>query len=450
MNDQAYVPHLPVFKAIQKAIGYKAPFLENTAFICTQHELATTINLFETLIDLGAIPENIYLMGKYYSSCEAVVKKLIELGIKRQPHSIPSKVGDFANTFKTDLKKMWEKFSADSIHSFIKRIIILDDGGRCLSTAPSFLHSKYPIIGIEQTTGGLNNPEIVNLPFGLIEVASSAAKLWLESPLIANAAITEPLNKILQSNNKDNVIYGVIGTGYIGMAIIKKLLSLGYEVIGYDKNQTRACEFNRFKWGKNVEDVINKATYIFGCTGFDITDSMDFDSIINEDKVFISCASEDREFLTLLKLTQAQSPEKYKLHELKSVFYQTKKGFTIEILRSGFPITFNGHPQPAPAVDIQLTQGLLLCALLQANFMLPLHAEENKKERIMLDPAVQSFICHSWAKTQPKGRYAEDLLKRFDDQQWVLEHSGGKYYKNIYLTKYFLEKENFNESIIAE
>jgi hypothetical protein len=91
------------------------------------------------------------------------------------------------------------------------------------------------------------------------------------------------------------------------------------------------------------------------------------------------------------------------------VFYETKKGFTIEILRSGFPITFNGHPQPAPAVDIQLTQGLLLCALLQANFMLPLHAEENKKERIMLDPAIQSFICHNWAKTQPKGRYAEDL-----------------------------------------
>lgn len=452
MSKQIYVPNLPVFSAIKHAVlSNGKPYFENIAFICTQHELATTINLLETLIELGAKPDNIYLMGKYYSTCSAVVDKLIELGIHRQTSSIQEKLGEFANTFKADIAKMWEKFSKEASNKNIKGIIILDDGGRCLASAPKDFYSKYPIVGVEQTTGGIVNPDTVNLPFPIIEVASSAAKLWLESPIIATAAITDRLDGMLRAR-KDRPICGVIGTGYIGMAVIKKLVSLGYEVIGYDKNQSKACEFEGFSWGASLEDVIKRSRYIFGCTGYDITPSLDFDELIDDDKFFFSCSSEDREFLSLLKLVQQQNPVQQP-NNLQIVYFYNKKGHVIEIFRGGFPITFDGSPQPAPAVDIQLTQGLLLCALVQAATMLPSSPEHNEKARVMLDPVIQQFVSSVWEKTQPPGRYADDLLNRFRDTRWIMDHSGGRHYPLTYISDCFgkLEyKKKVNTLLINE
>ena len=67
----------------------------------------------------------------------------------------------------------------------------------------------------------------------VVNVAYSAAKQILESPMIAKAVIKK-LDQILLRDIK-NSICGVVGLGAIGRAIIQKLLSLGCKVVVYDK-----------------------------------------------------------------------------------------------------------------------------------------------------------------------------------------------------------------------
>ena len=434
--NKFYIPNLPIFKAIEKLLLKNGKLdLSEICFVCTQHELAATINLVESLVQLGANPSYIYLLGKYYSTCNDVADKLLELGIQRQLPSVPTQLGDFSTSFKADIEQMWEQCAKTIKNNHISNIVILDDGGRCLAGVPKEMYGKHTIVGIEQTTGGIVNPDIQNLPFPIIEVASSAAKLWLESPIIASAAITEKIDTLM-SAFKEKTVCGVIGTGYIGMAVIKKLLSLGYKVIGYDKNKDKSWQFSNFKWGRDVKNVIKAADFIFGCTGYDITDSINIDQIINNDKHFFSCSSEDKDFFSLLKLIQEQSPF-CTPKNLGNVVFMAKNGYKATVWRSGFPITFDNGPQPAPANDIQLTQGLLLCSLIQAVTLLPDTAINCSRSRVMLDPFIQQFIAKEWSLTQIVDNYLKEMLQRFHDFHWILSHSGGAYTENVHIKHFF-------------
>jgi len=59
---------LPVLRTILQAtddteLGNQLD-LSNTAFVCVQHLLRTTEDLFQALIELGADPLHIHLLGK--------------------------------------------------------------------------------------------------------------------------------------------------------------------------------------------------------------------------------------------------------------------------------------------------------------------------------------------------------------------------------------------------
>lgn len=439
MRSNCYFPHLPVFASIKNAIKDWSQLdkLKHIIFVCVQHELATTINQFESLISFGAKPSNIYLLGKYYSTCNDVANKLIGMGINRFQYSKSAVLGEFENTFRDDVKKLWQsvldRLSTD--RPSINGVIIIDDGGRCISSVPRELIERYPIFAVEQTTSGLVKLKDYNLNIPIIEVASSAAKLWIESPMIAGAAIREKLEKIL-SNHMPNC--GVIGTGYVGQAVAEKILSLQCKVFGFDINKKNISNHpNYFQCNSKVE-VIEKADYIFGCTGYDITNDFDLENI-KDCKKFFSCSSEDKEFLALLK--KAQKGFKYLKDPLCNIVYKTNSGKLIEIMRGGFPITFDGSCQPAPVDDIQITQGLLLCAALQALELLPDNASNNKSYKIKLNPVIQQFISTEWSKTRKNiDEQLSIVLNKFNDISWIKANSGGKDVLCENMDKYFSKK----------
>jgi S-adenosylhomocysteine hydrolase len=438
VNKDVFVPDLKVFEAIKVAVSSNPKLkLANIAFICTQHELATTINLFDALIQFGAKPENIYLIGKHYSTCEAVGVALSAMGIQRRTGFPQPAPGEFASSFKKSIQQLWSDFLAHIKSQPIKGIIILDDGGRCLAAAPEEVISNYPIIGIEQTTGGLTNPDTFNLPFPVIEVASSASKLWLESPIIATAAITQRVKAILAKSSFKPVC-GIVGAGFIGRAVSEKLLNLGYNIIIYDKKEIKIKSDKNFVKSKSIEDIFEQAQYIFGCTGYDITHAIDFKHI-NENKLLLSCSSEDREFLSLVRLTYQENNQEY--HPLDDLNYKTKNNANLNIMRGGFPITFDGSSQPAAANDIQLTQGLLLGALLQAVHLLPDNPSHNNQTRLMLDPTVQQFITQVWLNEQEPEKYSKELSARFKDREWIKNNSGGQYERCDYIDLCFRNEQ---------
>ena len=403
--------------------------LENISFVCVQHLIDTTVDLFQALIDIGAKPENIFVIGKHYSNCIKVVKQLKQLGIYIHKLTPLTVLGEFTEAFNYDLIGFWEKAKSNIIKNKSEGIVILDDGGRCLQIVRHDKVNNLPIIGIEQTRAGLYNPDVFNSKIPYIDVARCAAKKVLEPSIIIEEILVSVTDKLLSMS--ENAVYGIIGTGVLGQALTNNLLKSGYsKIVLYDKNQDFHNKFTSKKifWAKSIDELFLKADYIFGCTGRDITEGLDFEKIIKKNKVFISCSSEDIEFLSLLKSSRNYI-KKSGATPLQDLFYKLNNNAYIKIISGGFPINFNRIKEISPRNKIQLTRGLLLAALSQAGALCHnIRTHSFSTNRIMLSPLLQKAITNIWRKHIEKDYLSEELAK-FEDIHWIEKNSEGFFHK---------------------
>jgi len=425
---------LPVLDAIIETITIKGGlYLEEVAFVCVQHLLYTTFSLLKALIRLGASPDNIHVMGKPYSSCSQVIDKLVSEGYHYYLNSPQVSLGGFACSFTQDIKAMWQSIFENLQQKKIRFIIILDDGGNCLINVPSYIIEKYSLIGVEQTISGLNHPLINHISCPLIEVASSAAKQLVESPMIAEA-VSKKVSNIFSLSEK-RLSCAVVGLGVIGYAITQKLLSLNHHVITYDKNPEKNQLVHGALRAPNLETLIYEADYIFGCSGEDITETLDV-NLIKKNKMFISCSSQDKEFLSLLKLIQKNNNYTYN-GALEHICYPLEKDVKIEILRGGFPINFDSSGKSVETCDIQLTRGLLLGGILQAILCVSQARENKKNTHYMLDPYIQAFVVSNWHSYGSPHLINYQLLPQFRNIEWIKKHSKGFFQEDKNLSYYF-------------
>ena len=440
-------PKLPLLEVMMNVINPLAlPNLENVAVIGVQHMLFTTASLIEMLIKLGIQPKNMYFMGKNYSTCTDVVDYLCALGVQCQQPLPQENLGNFSNHFKFNVSRLWHQFTHDLAVRKFSALIVLDDGATCLSTFPTEIAESLPVIGIEQTTHGIKHPEVRTLPFPLIEVASSAVKQYLESPLIANTVIEKLTHFFPLLDNK--LRCGVVGLGVIGIAITKKLLALGFSVSTYDKSYEKNLSIARAARLTNIQELIKKSDYIFGCTGEDITQDLDLDALSGK-KYFISCSSKDVEFLTLLKhiavsQNNQNNQNKMKLDVLDDIEYQAGN-IDVKIFKGGFPVNLDHSGESVPAHHIQLTRALLFGAVLQGIATLADHQDHRGKNRHMLDPVIQKFIVSNWLKYGAIQFYSKELLSKFSDPEWIQKNSGGFYYSCDYISKHFSRHEQLEK-----
>lgn len=435
------VPHLPLIDEMV-SIAQRHPIdLSHTVFIGVQHMLETTVTLFDGLIKLGVKPHNMFFTGKCYSSSSIIEEEVRNRGIHLVPATIPYKPGHFQDSFRAQVIQMWS-ICVDKIRRRgIDRVIILDDGGRCLENMPQFMRYEFPIAGIEQTRGGLYNHVLETLPFPLVEVATSVVKKELEAPRIAEAVLRKVKQILPELKLDSDAVCGVIGNGAIGNAVAKYLLSKNYKVTVFDENDGSFNFVNKNLYRlHSARDVIAGSRYIFGCTGKDVTEGIDVFSLAKSDQVFISCTSEDKEFLSLLKDISNRSP--LFIGDLMSTF--TCQGDTntkITMISGGFPINFDRKPWNVPAKDIAVTQALLLGGCLQAITCATKPKDDgrtiNVPSRQLLDPFLQRFVVDRWIKTQPADRYNKNHLDCFNNIEWVIKNSGGTYYQNKFLSDCF-------------
>jgi S-adenosylhomocysteine hydrolase len=440
---------LPVLDAMSKHIPPLTD-LDKTAIIGVQHILPTTASLFRQIIGLGIPSQNLYFTGKCYSTVPRAEETIRGLGIHLMPTHAPEEVGEYQEHCHKTIDSLWRKFEKDlEKKTHIKRIVILDEGGRCIEHMPIELRYKYSIAAIEQTTYGLNNPALDLFPFHTVEVASSAAKKRLENHVIAESILDRVKEFFPTLNLNQDAICGVAGNGAIGSGIVKYLLSLGYKVSVYDSNDKAFDGIHHPNLYRipNLKTLVNNSQCIFGCTGTDITKGIDIPKSTTTDKIFISCSSEDKEFLSLLKMIAQRSIAE--LDPLENIVCRTKnKKNRITILKGGFPINFNRQENCDPVSSIQLTRGLLfggvIQAILSARQMVDGGIAMNKATRMMLNPYVQSFVVNEWVKHKSAdGRYTEEELACYKDIEWIKNNSGGKYIESA-------QSENLIEAFAGE
>ena len=416
---------LPVLDALlEKAhTEGKGDILCKTAIFYVHHPLKTSINVINAFIRLGAKPEHLFVLGKCYSECKSVVSALVQTGVHYQPCSMQISLGQYLYSFVRDINWLWSKM-LEKLDTEVEQILVVDHGGHAINYLPLRLLEQYKIIGIEKTAAGFFNSERRGLPpIPMIDVANCAAKRFLESPLIAEAVVNKILSYLPEQIN--DFVFGVVGLGSIGQAMVIRLNQLGCRLIAHDIDTTQQEFIDKTKdiiFTNEISALIASADYIFGCSGHDISKGqLEQFRLATRNKTLISCSSEDKEYLSLLQMLNQQTIAV--LNPMDDIEFKSKFGASIRLLRGGFPVNFDHTGESVPANDIQLTRSLVLAAVLQASDYLKNTSISSGV--YALDAAYQRFVIHEWLKHQNGSRVDEGKLDCFLDEDWLANHSNG-------------------------
>lgn len=351
--------------------SYSGPSLSRTKIIGVQHILETTHAMFQALELLGLRKENVSLIGKCYSTCEEVRQEMLYDGYfvsdrskAYHPHC------SWDSIYEQEVLKFSEERFSELVQGEFDRIVILDDGGKLIKSIQSLLKSRcdVPIVAVEQTTSGYEAIKNTQNNLPIINVARSPAKLKLESPMIAKAAIDRFEAKLDSANIRPSRTL-IIGGGAIGTSIYQSL-SHRIDTYLYDISATR-----RSTGSKSLEGIIGEFDLIIGCTGFTSV-SQKIHHFLSPGTVLVSTSSSDREFDAVHLRKQVAENSDCHLDVWAS---------DVLLLNSGFPVNFDGERENIDPEYIQLTMALLTSGLLQAcqldsNFPATILPLDSKKE----------------------------------------------------------------------
>lgn len=329
---------------------YQDVSLDKTLVIACQHILGTTFDIFEELFEKGLKPENVFLIGKCYSTNRETFDLFQKRGvnISEASFAFDSHIS-FDELFQKNIEKFFKNIQSSIDLKSFERVVILDDGGYLIALSNDFLKGLQNVVGIEQTTSGYEKIKTLKLNFPVLNIARSKAKLEIESPFIAEIA-ADKIEEYLQKHQVESPNILVVGVGYIGTAI-SALLKGKYKVSGCDIIQQK-CDF-----GGDYKSHLSEFDLIIGATGTSAIQPGEFGNL-KHGALLASTSSSDREFSAVYLRQLALKTEN--CHEDIKV-----NGATL--LNCGFPINFSDGKQHSVMPEkIQLTRALLLAGVFES------------------------------------------------------------------------------------
>ncbi len=341
---------LPLLKFISEK--YCEANLSDTLIIACQHLLGTTYNLFEELFSKGLKPENVFLLGKCYSTNNKVLKRFIDksVNVSNLSNAFNSRIS-FDRQFHDYVKRFLRDVREKTDIKKFNKVIIIDDGGSLLVFANDYFKETNNFVGIEQTTSGYEKLKNIHLMFPVFNIARSEAKLEYESPMIAQLVV-DKINSYINIKNITNPKILVIGQGYVGQAIFN-LLSKNFK-----DNFVKKCDklANKCDYAGNYKSKIGEFDLIIGATGQPALNKNDFGNL-KQGVILVSTSSSDREFSAVyLRLLEPKNSDCHKDYNVNG----------INLLNSGFPINFDGAEHSLAPEKIQLTRALLLAGIYES------------------------------------------------------------------------------------
>ncbi len=367
---------------------------DDVVLLGLQHLTPTTVSLFERLIKKGLRPENIYLMGKCYSANPINFLKLSELGIKMSERSFYfNSYESYDETLKESVFQFFKETASQIDFSKCKKVILLDDGATLLSAASQLLPENIEVIGIEQTSAGYHRAKKSKVPFPIINVARSRAKLDYESSFVARTVCTQIKEHMKTIPFKINNIL-ILGSGYIGKSVYNYLAS-SFNVDIYDPKTTPNSE----------KKSLDNYDLIIGCTG-ETSVSLDELKQVTHNLALISASSSDREFPALELRREVEEYHYFSKNLLIDNVY---------LINSGFPVNFDDHY--LDSYEFELTRSLLFLGVLQAV------AKNYSRLHAFIDVIYQDEIIKSYLNNYtPVASTAESLNRTKNEISFPLVH----------------------------
>jgi len=374
-------------------------FGEDTAIVAVQHMLWQTVDLCEALAGLGARRENIFALGKIYSNSPVVMGVLRDLGITVLQSSTPE-AGEFERHFQFDVVQLWQLVAQHLSRRAIKRILVLDDGGRCSTTIPKELPQRYAVAGVEQTSFGMFLFEEQPPPFAVMAWARAAVKLRIGGALFSQCLLAKLQSRVLGGNPLTGENVGIIGLGSIGSAMAHLVERQDNNVVFYDPNpRLRIPDYlhGRVTRIDSLEELMLRCDLVFGCSGrnpFKDQWPLKYRPGI---KLF-SGSGGDQEFgpiINDLKTRRDFNVTSY----AQDLYSDNGPSGPISIGYLGYPYNFVSRDIEAVSTRVvQIETGGLLAGLIQARTFLRLCEEGRVKSHGIhrISPETQRFVYERW------------------------------------------------------
>jgi hypothetical protein len=208
-----------------------------------------TVDLLAAIAGLGVKRENIFALGKVYSNSPIVIGTLRDRGITVVDANTPAP-GQFDRYAERDVHRLWEIVARNLAQRDVKRILVLDDGGQCITRVPVDVLQRYEMCGVEQTS------------FGMF--------LFERQPLFSHCLLNKFESRILGGDVLTGANAGIIGLGSIGGALANLLMRQHNNVWFYDPDtelQVPQRLAGRITRVESLEDLMLRCEYVFGCSG---------------------------------------------------------------------------------------------------------------------------------------------------------------------------------------
>ena len=419
---------------VERARNAYFNFGEDTAVVAVQHMLWQTVDLFDALVALGVKRQNIFALGKVYSNSPIVIGALRNRGMTVIESSAASP-GEFSRAFQLDVNRLWEVVQASLAQRRIRRVLILDDGGKCATSMPRELLRRYEVGGVEQTSFGMFVFEQTPPQFAVVSWARSAVKLQLGGPLFSHCLLAKVQSEFLRGKLLTKKRVGIIGLGSIGSALANLMERQRNNVRFYDPDpryQVPECLQGRVTRVDSLEELLLKCDYVFGCSGREPFKEQWPLRYRRGIKLF-SGSGGDHEFGPIIRDLKSRrgfkvSPDTLDIH------CDDGPSGPLCIAYLGYPYNFASRDLEAvPTSVVQIETAGLLAGLIQARTHLRFCEDGRAKNcgvhRISAE--VQRFLVETWRRVMEHDHidlpkvygYQPELLEAARERGWFVKNS---------------------------
>lgn len=376
---------LNVLEKVTTELKLSNELLQDVLIVACQHLLRETECWF-SLLKRTNEQLHIIAIGKDYSTCPQIAKRLSRMGVELVEHlEWAWSLGDYNKHLLKKTEAVWKRVQAYlAATPSIRKVLILDDGGVLISSLPAELRKqKIDFVAVEQTQNGVEKAKSAKISF--VNVAESSVKKQVESHLIAKTTL-EKSKSLCRSLCDTKAKIGIIGFGAVGEALMQSLVKNGYSnVLSYDPKKQ-----NLPHSVKTPNELIAKSEILFGCSGEDVLTKIKLPETAG--KWFISCSSSDVEFKSLLQSEGVNHILPYDL--FSTVLVPINQREPAKVLNGGFPVNFDRTPESVPLGEIQLTRGLMHAGLIEAL------RELKDKVSNPLTISSQRLVLKTWLKSE--------------------------------------------------